>query len=119
MLMSTHNKRSRLYGPFLFALAAFTGIALGACRHKPSDGDGAGASIKVKSACDSYCAKAKTCKDDMDEQECRSKCQNAMTDCQADEQKTALKRLDDCANESCDDFIGCTINVGATCVFGL
>jgi hypothetical protein len=36
-----------------------------------------------------------------------------------DEQEAALDDLDECAEDSCNDFLACTIGAGAECVFGI
>jgi len=115
--MSDTSKSFRAFGPLMFALAAAAGVALGACRE--DDGDESDASLRVRSACQEYCARAVECDDDRDEQKCHDNCVDAMTDCQVDEQDAALDQLDVCARESCDDFFKCSVKVGAQCIFGI
>jgi hypothetical protein len=104
--------------PAMFGLAAFAGIALGACRQDDGD-DGTEASLEVRNACDDYCVKAKECDGDIDEENCYERCLDNMGNCRVDEEEEAIEKLQQCANESCDDFIGCTVEVGAQCYFGL
>lgn len=69
--------------------------------------------------CENYCERAKTCNDGVDVDSCTQDCVDFMSDCQADEQDEALDEIDMCSNASCDDFAGCSIDAGATCIFGL
>jgi hypothetical protein len=114
--MAHTNESFRAFGPLLFAIAAVTGIALGACR---GDDDESDTTIQVRNSCEDYCSRAKECDDDRDEDRCYDRCLNRMKSCQADEQDAAIDKLDGCTNESCDDFFGCSIKVGATCFFGI
>ncbi|WP_146657893.1 hypothetical protein [Enhygromyxa salina] len=117
--MTDPNKSPRVFVSMLFAFAAVASFAFGACRQDDDVDDGSGASFDVQNSCADYCEQRKLCKDETNEETCRNNCEDAMSDCQADEQDEALDKLDQCANESCDDFLGCTINVGAQCIFGI
>lgn len=75
--------------------------------------------LRISRTCADYCAAAAGCNDDVDEDDCASNCEDAMDDCMADDQEDALDDLDACAEESCDDFAGCTIGAGLECAFGL
>ena len=112
------NNPRKSFGVLLFGLAAVAGVALGACRQDDANGD-SGPSFAVTSSCNDYCSQAKLCNDDLNEEKCRDNCEGTLTNCQVDEQDAALDKLDQCAKESCDDFIGCTVNVGAKCIFGI
>jgi hypothetical protein len=113
------NEKLRAFGPLLFTLAAVAGVALGACKGDDNDGDESGASLEVRNSCEDYCERAVACDDERNRDDCNDKCIDRMTDCQVDEQTAALDKLAVCSNESCDDFFGCTVNVGAQCIFGL
>jgi hypothetical protein len=117
--MTDPQKTPRFLIRVLFAVAAVASFALGACRQTDADEDESGASLEVMNSCEEYCQQRKLCKDETNEEKCRNNCIDAMTDCQVDQQNAALDKLDQCANESCDDFLGCTINVGAQCIFGI
>lgn len=99
----------------LFMFVAILGFAIGAC--KPNGVDNAPQA--VRDACEAYCARAHDCKDEVRYENCRTRCIDAMTDCQADEQAAAIDELELCAQESCDDVLACRISAGARCVFGL
>lgn len=116
-LMNEYKKSSRALGPLLFAFAAVAGLALGACME--DDDDDWDPPLEVRNSCEDYCAQAKLCDDDVNEQNCRDKCTNAMGNCQTDELDIAVDELRQCSNETCDDFVGCTISVGAQCAFGI
>jgi hypothetical protein len=107
MTKSQNNLRFR---PFLIALAAVAGIATGACRE--DNGDEYEPPQKVVDACGDYCARANDCNDETDVDKCQADCVDAMTDCMVDELDAALTKLNQCANESCDDFIGCSVCSG-------
>lgn len=94
-------------------LAGVFGLTLGACLE-----DGT-SDLRQEHTCSDYCATAKACDDEVDEDECVADCLDAMGSCMADEQEASLDRLDECAAESCDDFAGCTIDAGAQCYFGI
>jgi hypothetical protein len=117
--MTDTSKKSRIWGPLLFALAGLAGVTLGACRQDDGDVDESDASVQVRSVCAEYCSRMIECDDDRNQEKCNNDCADAMTDCQVDEQQAALDKLGVCARESCDDFLGCTINVGAQCIFGI
>jgi len=101
----------------LLVLAAGVGLTLGAC--SDADDDGLDVDFGAEASCEDYCAKAKTCDDDRDEQECINNCVDSLDDCMADERDQAIDQVDMCAAESCDDIVGCTIDAGAQCYFGL
>lgn len=107
----------RAIRPLLLVIAAVSGVVVGAC--KEGDGDESDAPAEIQTACEAYCAKAAQCNDETNLDKCQKNCVDAMTDCMVDELDEALAKLEQCADESCDDFIGCTINVGAQCIFGL
>lgn len=115
--MTDTRKKIRGWGPLLFTLAGLAGVTLGACRE--DDGDESDASIQVRNTCAEYCSRMVECDDDRNQQKCNDNCVDTMTDCQVDEQAAALDKLDVCSRESCDDFFGCSINVGAQCIFGI
>ncbi|PRQ04574.1 hypothetical protein ENSA7_50650 [Enhygromyxa salina] len=117
--MTDPHKRPRIVVPMLFALAAAASITFGACRQDDEDEDDFDVPMDVRNSCEDYCEQRKLCKDETNEEKCRNNCIDAMTNCQVDELDAALDQLDQCGSESCDDFIGCTINVGAQCIFGL
>ncbi|MBC8067494.1 MAG: hypothetical protein IAG13_04100, partial [Deltaproteobacteria bacterium] len=82
------------------------------------DREGTG-DLRIRATCNDYCDKAKECDDNVDEDDCQSRCESDMEDCQSDEQEEALDDLDDCAQDSCNEFLGCTIGAGLQCTFGL
>ena len=102
----------------LLLVAAATGFVGGACK---DDDDGVdsddGAQFMV--VCKNYCARAELCNDNINEEKCISRCVRSVENCMADEQDLALYQIDVCASESCNDLIGCSINAGAQCYFGL
>lgn len=116
----TNQPRNSTYASLklvcMLALAGLTGIMFGACRD--DDGDD-GVDFFAEQDCRDYCERAVECDDDRNEEDCVESCIDRMGSCQADEQEAALEQLQDCADESCDDFLACTIDVGATCYFGL
>lgn len=93
-------------------LAGFT-FALSGCEDLDGTGD-----LRVELSCNNYCQKAKDCDDEVDMAECEANCESAVNDCMADEQEQALDDLDDCAQDSCDDFGACTVAAGLECAFG-
>ncbi|PRQ08694.1 hypothetical protein [Enhygromyxa salina] len=117
--MPDANRNLRAFGPLVLALAAVAGLTFGACKPGEKDTDEPGPSFDVQNSCKDYCRQAKMCDDSINEQNCRDNCNTAMKSCQADEQKQAINRLDECGKESCGDFVGCTVDVGAQCVFGI
>jgi hypothetical protein len=118
MMTSQTNQsfRNSLKFTCLLLLGGSLGLVAGACRDDDEQGV---INPEVEQDCLGYCDRAVECNDDKDEQECIDKCIERMNNCQADEQSQALAQLEVCANESCDDFLGCTIDVGTTCYFGL
>ena len=102
--------------PLVLALGAVMGIAIGACQ-RDSDDDALG--LSGEETCRDYCERARECDKELIEKDCVDDCIDAMSDCQADEQQQALDELEACTEESCDDVLGCSIDAGATCYFGL
>ncbi len=96
----------------LFGGACFGAIACG--EDDPTD-----SSLEVELSCADYCRKAVECDDDIDQEECEVNCEDAAKDCMADEQDEALNQLDECSEETCDDFGGCTVGAGLQCTFGI
>lgn len=109
----------RALRPLFIGLAAVAGLALSGCPDDDPGYDDEPVPLEVQTACNAYCARAVECNDDRDEQDCKTSCYDAMGACMADEQAEALSQLEACAQESCNDFIKCSIQAGATCVFGL
>lgn len=97
----------------LYAVATLVGMAVGACEREGT-GD-----ARIALTCADYCQKAADCDDEVDVDECKDDCKDAMEDCMDDEQEEALDDLDACAEDSCDDFLGCTIGAGLECTFGI
>ncbi len=97
---------------------AWLGICCGLAFAQACERDGTG-DIRVNATCRDYCDQAKSCDDDVDEDDCRDRCEDAMEDCMSDEQEQALDDLDHCAVSDCDEFGGCTIGAGLQCSFGL
>lgn len=69
--------------------------------------------------CSDYCRQAEVCNGDVSRAECENDCEETLSECRANELDVVQERLDECAEESCDDFTGCTIDVGAQCYFGI
>ncbi len=86
-----------------------------------TDGDGAGVieEIQISGSCSDYCDKAAECDSNVDADECKSDCESTVTDCQADEQQETLDTLDECSEDACNEFGGCTVEAGLQCVFGV
>ena len=97
---------------------AWIGAMAGFMAAQACEREGTG-DVRTAATCRDYCDKAKECDDDLDEEDCRNRCESDMDDCQADEQESALDDLDECAEDSCDEFLGCTIGAGLQCTFGL
>lgn len=97
---------------------AWMGVMVGFLAAQACEREGTG-DIRTNATCRDYCNQAKSCDDDLDEEDCRNRCESDMDDCQADEQEQALDDLDDCATKSCDEFVGCTIGAGLQCTFGI
>jgi hypothetical protein len=98
--------------------AGLAGITAGACKPQ-SGGDGQDAKLTVKTSCSDYCKHAKECDDKLDLSKCNSTCLDAIGNCQAAEQDLAIDRLDKCSDVSCNDFVGCSIEVSAKCFLGI
>lgn len=81
-------------------------------------GDGTSDAL-VSRTCADYCSTVAACDDDVEEDDCVSRCENTMEDCMADEQEHALDDLAACAEESCDDVAACRVGAGLQCTFGL
>jgi hypothetical protein len=107
------NPAQHLLRPFLGLVLGLAAAQLPACERNGT-GD-----LRISRTCADYCAAAVGCNDDLDEDDCASRCEDAMDDCMADDQEDALDDLDACAEDSCDDFAGCTIGAGLECAFGL
>ncbi|NVB38599.1 hypothetical protein G6O69_12230 [Pseudenhygromyxa sp. WMMC2535] len=112
---SMKNFTVSMYRPLLLVAGLGFGLVLGACA---GDLDGTG-DLRTQISCEDYCAQAKSCDEDLDEQDCIDNCVDTIDDCMADEQEEALDQIDECATEACGDFAGCTIDAGAACYFGL
>lgn len=89
------------------------GFAIGAACE-----DGTGP-LRTATTCAAYCNQAKDCDEDIDLDECKEDCENAIDDCMDDEQEQALDDLDECSDEACSAFAACTIGAGLQCTFGL
>ena len=75
--------------------------------------------IETESDCFEYCRQAAEGDGDVDRDQCEQDCEDTLDDCMADEREEAQNRLDECSEESCDEFLACTIDAGAQCFFGL
>ncbi len=117
--MNEQSSNFRGLRRFLLGFAAVAGLLIGACQGDDDNDDDYEAPAAVEEACADYCMRAKECNDETDEPKCADDCVAAMGNCQVDELDQATAMLEQCANESCDDLIGCSINAGAECFFGL
>lgn len=109
----TMSQFKNLRWPLGLVLGVFVALLDAGCeRDGTSD-------ARVGRTCESYCSTVAACDDDVDEDDCVSRCENTMEDCMADEQEHALDDLDSCAEESCDDVGACRIGAGLQCTFGL
>lgn len=84
-----------------------------ACSDDPAD------DLWVELDCEDYCERANECDADTDVAECENDCLSALANCQADEREAAQEQLEQCADVACDDLLGCSIDAGAQCYFGL
>lgn len=75
--------------------------------------------LQTRIDCSRYCAQAENCNGDVKRSECEDDCKDQLDDCQDDEVDEVQDKLDECAQETCDDFTGCTIEAGAQCYFGI
>jgi hypothetical protein len=107
----------RTLATLLIALFGAAALASGlACE----EDDGLGvSSIRIADACEDYCGRKSECDDETDVGDCISSCEDSLDDCMADEQDDAVGDVEGCAEESCDDFTGCTIGAGLECAFGI
>jgi hypothetical protein len=99
--------------PLILLVAGATAMLTGACRN---DGE---LSFAGEMDCRNYCEHRKDCNDNTDVDNCIDNCIDRMSNCQADEQQQALDQLAGCQDVACNDFVGCAIEAGATCYFGL
>lgn len=97
--------------PFMYLGGLLLGAGIAACT-------GTGP-VRIDATCEDYCAKAHECSDSVDVDDCVADCKDQIGDCMADEQEEALDSLDDCAANSCNEFIGCTVGAGLACSFGI
>jgi hypothetical protein len=74
---------------------------------------------EIQSTCDTYCSKSNTCDDSKTIEQCVADCKAQLNDCMADEQDQVMQELRECAQESCNDFGGCTFGAGLQCTFGI
>ncbi|MCX4240304.1 hypothetical protein [Paraliomyxa miuraensis] len=98
----------------MLALTTLVLISQGiACSDQPDGG------IWVELDCSRYCARANECNEEVNEGECEDRCLSALANCQADEREAAQNQIDECSDANCDDLVGCTVDAGARCYFGL
>jgi hypothetical protein len=83
------------------------------------DGDPDVGPDPVATSCSDYCDHRAECDDEVDVDSCTADCIDNADNCQADEQAQALAELEACAQESCDDVLGCTIDASLECYFGV
>jgi hypothetical protein len=103
----------KLIRPMMFLAGLFMIQQSVACADEP------GETLTAKLDCMNYCRQAESCNGDVNRTECENDREEALNECQADEVDEAQDRLDECAEETCDDFTACTIDAGAQCFFGL
>jgi len=99
----------------LLALAAVTGIALGACQEEKQ----AEASPEIEMACTEYCERHAECDDEVKADECTNECIAVLDACETLEPDEAIDQVEECGAESCDDFNRCRLSAGVQCVFGI
>jgi hypothetical protein len=108
-----HLTRPTLIRPLVaFALGLVLAQPVGCSDSNDSD-------ARIASACHDYCETARMCNDEIDMDNCQANCEDGMNDCMHDELPQALDDLENCAAESCDDFLGCSIGAGLQCTFGI
>ncbi|HEY8378490.1 MAG TPA: hypothetical protein VIK91_18475 [Nannocystis sp.] len=99
-------------------LLALVGASFG-CREDADAPGGVVTTAEIKTACESYCARAKACDVNTDLSMCLDDCRDRMADCMQDEQRQAVDDLTDCSAETCDEFTRCAIGAGLQCSFGI
>ena len=106
------NRLRNFLGTYALVVVAggTAGVVVGACE----DGE-----LREEITCNQYCRQAHDCDDSIDRDQCEEDCEDAVSDCQDDEKAEALDDLDNCANESCNDFGACTVGAGLQCTFGI
>lgn len=97
--------------PMLALVTGLAGAALVGCDEVEE--------IESEIDCFAYCEKAADCNGDVDRDQCEMDCEEALMNCQSDELDEAQMQVDECSEASCDEFVGCTIDAGAQCFFGL
>jgi hypothetical protein len=89
-------------------------VSLGACEEEDNI-----TAEQLNSSCRNWCEKRAECDDDVNLDQCTLNCEDTVEDCMADERDEVLADLDVCAEETCDDFTGCSIGAGFECVIGI
>lgn len=112
-----HNHSSRsFFTRALLLVGLVLGGSLGvACSGEDDDPT----PLNVRIACGNYCQQRADCNDEFEVDECETRCKDTMRDCQADEQDEAVRDLNGCSEESCDDVVTCAIGAGTQCFFGI
>ena len=83
-------------------------------------GDGGATQAQIEDSCHDYCVRGKDCDSSLDVNDCRSRCENTLNDCMADEQGAAADDVESCSQkDTCDHFLGCTVGAGLQCTFGI
>jgi hypothetical protein len=103
---------NKLVRPLLVASGLFLLQQSVACKDDIDD-------IQTKINCADYCRQAEVCNGDVNRAACENDCEDALGECRANELDAVQERLDECAEESCDEFTACTIDAGARCFFGI
>lgn len=104
----------KLTAPLLFLSGLFLLQQSIACS---DDNEDSGLPIEVD--CSGYCERAALCDEGTDVAECERDCEDALGGCMADELQEVQGLLDECAEETCDEFTECTVDAGIRCYFGL
>lgn len=74
---------------------------------------------EIELTCIDYCSQAAECDGDVDEDNCKRECMDNVSDCDEDNREAVIDDLQSCAEETCDDFGGCTVGAAVECAFGI
>lgn len=106
------NKSAITHALLALAALAFLDQAI-ACSDEPDE------DIWTELDCNRFCARANECNEDLDADDCEDQCLSSLANCQSDERAAAQNQIDECADAACDDLVGCTVDAGVRCYFGL
>jgi hypothetical protein len=106
--------------PLIGGLLALGLAGTQACADNDGEIDDRPITTEERDACSGFCNEARSCDDEVDIDECASRCLDSLDLCFESQVDDATAELRECTSgDECSDVVACGFEVGSECFFGL